>query len=87
MKAGEHALEIELYLEERHSGLMLLHSDERILGQVTGNKINFEFQDLVAEGKVFGTASLDDSLLTMELYFFNPTTSLAMEARGTFTRH
>ncbi len=61
-------------------------SDNIIVGQVTENTINFEFQDIL-QGTVYGSASLEDRILSIELYPFNPITSLTEEARGTFTKH
>ena len=87
LKEGFNILEVELYTEYRYSGLMLYSSDERISGNITENTINFEFQDLITEGTVYGSASLDAGILSIELYLFNSTTSLTEEARGTFTKH
>lgn len=71
--------------------MMLVDTDHRIVGRVTGNTINFEFQPLIPEilhSTVYGSASLDGAgVLSIELYLFNPNTSLTEEAKGTFTRH
>ena len=84
---GYNILEVELFPTERSSGLMLLSSDNRIVGQVTERTINFEFQDLSTAGTVYGSASLVDRILSIELHVFNLTTSLTEVARGTFTKH
>ncbi len=81
---GYNILEVELYTSERYSGLMLISSDTRIVGQVTENTINFGD---ISQGTVYGSASLDKGILRIELYFFNPTTSFTEVARGTFTKH
>lgn len=86
LKEGYNILEVELYTTDRNSGLMLVSSDNRIVGQVTENKINFEYQQ-THQGTFYGSASLDDRILSIELYLFNPNTSLTEEARGTFTKH
>lgn len=86
-KEGFSILEVELYTSDRYSGIMLLNSNERILGTIRGNTINFELQDLTTEGTVYGSAIWDDRLLSMELYFFNPTTELTEVAIGTFIKH
>lgn len=87
LRAGYTILEVEMYLEERYSGLMLFSSEERIRGDVAGNTVTFALQDLIVESTVYGSARLDAGVLTMELYFFNPTTSLTEEAIGTFLQH
>ncbi len=78
-------LEVELSTRD---GAILVSSGTRIVGQVTENTINFEFQD-IPQGTVYGSASLDNSgrVLSIKLYPFNPTTSLTEEARGTFIKH
>ncbi|MEM7105255.1 MAG: hypothetical protein AAF502_19105 [Bacteroidota bacterium] len=83
---GFNIFEVELFPTERSNGLMLLSSDTRIVGQVTENTINFEFQYLTTERTVYGSASLgdDDRILSIELYLFNPATSFTEVARGTF---
>jgi hypothetical protein len=83
---GNNIHEVELFPTESSSGLMLLSSENRIVGQVTENTINFELQYLTTEGTVYGSASLDDisRILCVELYFFNPTTSFTEVASGTF---
>lgn len=78
--------EVELFPTEGSSGLMLVSSNNRIVGQVIENSINIEFQYLIIEGTVYGSASLgDDQILSIELFVFNPSTSLTEFAKGTFT--
>ena len=78
--------EVELFPTENSSGLMLLNSDNRIVGQVTENTIDFKFQYLTTEATVYGSAILDDNrILSIEFYLFNPNTSFTEVARGTFT--
>ena len=83
---GVNIFEVELFPTANSDGLMLLSSDHRMVGQVTENTINFELQYLTTERAVYGSASLgdDDRILSIELYFFNPTTSITEVARGTF---
>ncbi len=84
IEEGYNILEVELSTSERYSGMMLVNSGARIVGQITENTINFGLQ-----GTVYGSASLDNSgrMLSIELYHFNPTTSLTEEAKGTFIKH
>ncbi len=78
--------EVELFATENSDGLMLLSSNNRILGQVTANTINFEIPDLTIESTVYGSARLGtDRILSIELFFFNSATSLTEVAKGTFT--
>ena len=85
-ECGNYVPDIELFPTANSSGLMLLSSSKRIVGQVTYNKINFELQNLTTEVTVYGSASLDvDRILSVELYIFNPTTSFTEVAKGTFT--
>lgn len=82
---GFNVNEVELFPTENSDGLMLLPSSKRVVGQVTENTINFELQYLTIEGTVYGSASLSNNqILSMELYLFNPTTSLTEVAKGTF---
>ena len=87
MKQGYTILEVELYCSERHSGIMLFSSDERIYGTVKGDSIAFEAQEIFGERTVYGSASLDAGILSLELYFSNPRTLLTEEAKGTFLKH
>jgi len=83
---GYNIFEVELFPTENSSGLMLLSSDNRIVGQVTKNTINFESQYLSTEVKVYGSARLgEDRYLSIELFLSNTSTSLTEVARGTFT--
>lgn len=85
-ECGNKIPEIELFPTETSSGLMLLGSDNRIVGQVSENTINFKLQYLSTEVTVNGSVSLgDDRVLNVELFFFNSTTSRTEIARGTFT--
>lgn len=84
IEEGYNINEIELFPTENSNGLMLLRSDKRIIGKVTGKTINFELQNITAESTVYGAASLGDNLLTMELIHFNSITAITEEARGTF---
>lgn len=86
IEEGHNIFEVEFFPTENSSGLMLLSSDNRIVGKVTENTINFELQYLTTGGTVYGSASLGDNrILSIELYLFNPTTSFTEVARGTFT--
>jgi len=86
VEEGFNIVEIELFPTENSSGLMLLSSDDTIVGQVTGHTINFEFQYLSPERTVYGSASLGESdrIFSIELYLFNPTTSFTEIVRGSF---
>lgn len=84
---GFNIFEVELFPTENSSGLLLLSSENRIVGQVTANTITFELQYLTSERSIYGSASLDTGVLSFELYLFNPTTSLTEEVRGTFRLH
>ncbi len=78
--------EIKMFPTENSSGLMLLNSSNRIAGQVSQKTINFDLQYLTTEVTVHGSASLDiNRILNIELFVFNPATSLTEEAKGTFT--
>ena len=81
-------LNVNLFTRELWSGMMLVNSGEKVLGQVTENTINFELQYLTIERTVYGSAILgDDRMLSIELYLSNSTTSLTEVAKGTFSKH
>lgn len=76
---------VEFFPTENSDGLMLLSSNNSVTGQVTENTINFELQNLTTERTVYGSAIFgDDQIFRMELFFFNPETSLTEVAKGTF---
>lgn len=79
---GYNISDVELFPTENSSGLMLLSSGTRIVGQVTENTINFGSQGTAFYGS--GSLSNSGSVLIIELYHFNPTTSLTEVTRGTF---
>ena len=82
---GFNAFEVELFPIESSNGLMLLTTVDKVVGQVTGKRINFELQQLTNQRTVYGSAVLgDDLILRMELFLFNPITSLTEVAKGTF---
>lgn len=82
---GNKISEVKLFPTENSSGLMLLSSSNRIIGQVKENRITFESQQ-IPQGTVYGSASLGaNRILSIVLYLFNPTTSFTEVARGTFT--
>ena len=85
---GDSIPEVVLFPTENSSGLMLLHSDNRIVGRVTENIINFESQSIFPQipySKVYGSARQDGPSLNIELYLFNPSTSLTEIVRGEFS--
>ena len=72
------------------SGILHLTSEHKVVGQVTLNTVNFEFQTLSPQSPhttVYGSASRDGRTLTVELFMYNPNTSLTEEIRGTFFKH
>ena len=83
---GFDILEVEFSPTENSSGLMLLSSDDRIVGQVIGSTINIELQYISPERTVYGSANVGDSgsTLSFELYFSNTTTSATEVVRGFF---
>lgn len=86
LEKGSTILEVEF---TTIGGAMLVSTDNRIKGQVTENTITFEPQNLLPQGTVYGSANLDSSgrILSIELYVFNPATSLTEEAKGAFIKH
>lgn len=83
-ECGNSVPEIELFPTVNSNGLMLLNSNNKIVGQVTQKMINFDLQYL-PEVSVYGSASLgDDLILNLELYFLNLTTSETEVAKGKF---
>jgi len=85
-ECGSTIPEIELFPTTNSSGLMLLSSSNRIIGQVSKNTINFELQYLTTEVTVYGSASLGgDQILSIQLNVYNPETSFTEIANGTFT--
>lgn len=77
--------EVELFPTESSNGLLLLNSNTKIIGQVTENSINFELQNLTNQRTVYGSASLGNvQYLRIQLYLFNPETSLTEVAKGTY---
>jgi len=86
IEKGINIYEVELFPTESSNGLMLLSSDNRIIGQVTENTINFEFQHLTTQRTVYGSASFnnDNRNLSIELYFSNPNALITEVAKGTF---
>ena len=85
-ECGNNIPKIEFFPTPSSNGLMLLNSSNKIVGEVTNNKINFELQYLTTEVTVYGSARLGiDRILRIELYIFNPATSFTEVARGTFT--
>lgn len=81
---GFNVSKVELFPVDRSNGLMLLSSNNRIAGQVTKDSITFDLQYISPERPVYGSASLDAGILSVELYIFNPETALTEVARGTF---
>lgn len=84
-ESGQNIYEVELFPTENSNGLMLLSSDNIVVGKVTENTINFELQYLINGSTVHGTASLGENrVLNIELALSNPMTSLTETAKGTF---
>ena len=85
IEGGNNINEVILFPTENANGLMLLNTNNIIVGQVTENTINFESQFLSNGNSVHGSVSLDDNMVfSFELFVFNPITSLTQEAKGTF---
>lgn len=82
---GNSIPEVEVFPTENSNGLMLLSSNNIIVGEVTNKTINFELQYL-PDVSVYGSAILgNDRMLNIELYFLNLTTMLTEVAKGKFS--
>ncbi len=84
-ECGNSIPEIEFFPTASSSGLMLLKTNNRIVGQVTRKTINFELQYLPGFS-VYGSAKLgNDRMLNIELYFYNLATSSSEVVKGKFS--
>ena len=85
-ECGNTVPEIHLFPTENSSGLLLLSSDDILVGRVTGKTIHFENQYLTNEVSVHGSAILEsEPIFRMELIFSNSTTSLTTKVSARFT--